>query len=175
MVKFAPGRLVILASEAGQRDAVKPAPPPHNRHALAHVVGRCLQQLAAAAAAKEENAGKNASCTSKLPASQIRYQGMSGACDRWEEIPRRDPGMNSHTHIRTMALSDGELEDCYQAGVEAAQRAGKEASAAVVREKNVQTKSSMADLVTETDKKVEQLIFSFLRERFPHHKWGSVS
>ena len=88
MVKFAPGRLVILASEAGreeERDAVKPAPPPLSRHALstrarAHVVGRCLQQLAAAAA-KEENAGTNASCTSKLPASQIRYPRMCGARD----------------------------------------------------------------------------------------------
>ena len=69
-----------------------------------------------------------------------------------------------------MALNDGELEECYQAALEAARRAGKEASAAVVREKKVQTKSSLADLVTETDKKVEQLIFSFLKEKFPHHK-----
>ena len=69
-----------------------------------------------------------------------------------------------------MALTDRELEECYQAAVEVAQRAGKEASAALVREKSVQTKSSVADLVTETDKKVEQLIFSFLREKFPNYK-----
>jgi fructose-1,6-bisphosphatase/inositol monophosphatase family enzyme len=33
----------------------------------------------------------------------------------------------------------------------------------------VQTKASSADLVTETDKQVEELIFSFLREKFPSH------
>ena len=36
--------------------------------------------------------------------------------------------------------------------------------------KAVQTKTSGADLVTETDKQVEQLIFSFLKERFPSHR-----
>ena len=44
------------------------------------------------------------------------------------------------------------------------------ASAAFQREKAVETKSSSVDLVTETDKKVEQLIFSFLREQFPAHR-----
>ena len=44
------------------------------------------------------------------------------------------------------------------------------AGAAFVRDKSVQTKSSGADLVTETDKQVEQLIFSFLRTKFPEHK-----
>ena len=36
--------------------------------------------------------------------------------------------------------------------------------------KAVQTKSSGADLVTETDKKVEEMIFSFLRQKFPSHR-----
>lgn len=41
--------------------------------------------------------------------------------------------------------------------------------------KDVKTKSSGADLVTETDKKVEDLIFSFLREKFPSHWYSLIS
>ena len=81
-----------------------------------------------------------------------------------------------------------DIEECYQAALEVAQRAGKVAlpvlygvviyckpqvaSAAFQREnKSVQTKTSSSDLVTETDKIVEELIFSFLRERFPTHRY----
>ena len=38
------------------------------------------------------------------------------------------------------------------------------------RDKDVQTKESTADLVTETDKKVEELIISELKQRFPTHR-----
>ena len=37
------------------------------------------------------------------------------------------------------------------------------------QEKRIQIKSGMADLVTETDKKVEQLIISAVKEQFPTH------
>ena len=38
------------------------------------------------------------------------------------------------------------------------------------QEKQVQIKSSMADLVTESDKKVEQLIISTVKDKFPTHR-----
>ena len=41
---------------------------------------------------------------------------------------------------------------------------------ALHREKQVDEKISTADLVTETDIKVEKMIFSELRQKFPTHK-----
>ena len=107
-------------------------------------------------------------------------------------------------------MSEVDREECYQAALEVAKRAGKVniytprpqdcemralharrrihvasyrvhvcsfvtlalqvAIAAFHRDdKAIQIKSSGCDLVTETDKKVEELIFSFLREKFPSH------
>lgn len=42
---------------------------------------------------------------------------------------------------------------------------------ALTEEKHVSTKTSAADLVTETDHRVEDLIVSELRKRFPSHRW----
>ena len=41
---------------------------------------------------------------------------------------------------------------------------------AVHKEKCVQSKQCSVDLVTETDKKVEDLIMSTLKKEFPNHK-----
>lgn len=38
------------------------------------------------------------------------------------------------------------------------------------RNKNIEMKENFADLVTETDKAVENLIMSNLRQKFPTHK-----
>jgi len=38
------------------------------------------------------------------------------------------------------------------------------------QKKNVLTKSTFADLVTETDKNVEDLIIGYLRKKFPTHR-----
>ena len=42
--------------------------------------------------------------------------------------------------------------------------------AAISEEKRIDLKSSVADLVTETDTQVEKLIFDTLREKFPTHR-----
>ena len=42
------------------------------------------------------------------------------------------------------------------------------------QEKQVSTKSSLADLVTESDKKVEQLIISTVKDKFPTHRLVAV-
>ena len=41
---------------------------------------------------------------------------------------------------------------------------------AFVKEKAIDTKDSVADLVTVTDQAVEKMVFSFIREKFPQHK-----
>ena len=41
---------------------------------------------------------------------------------------------------------------------------------ALHKEKSIETKESIVDLVTETDKEVEELIMSTLRRHFPAHK-----
>lgn len=43
---------------------------------------------------------------------------------------------------------------------------------AVHSEKSIVTKESSVDLVTETDKKVEELIMSGLRKNFPTHRYN---
>ena len=40
-----------------------------------------------------------------------------------------------------------------------------------VAEKKVDTKANAADLVTETDQKVEEYIISTFKSKFPDHKW----
>ena len=39
------------------------------------------------------------------------------------------------------------------------------------KKKEVLTKTSYADLVTETDSKVENMIIGFLRKKFPSHRY----
>ena len=53
------------------------------------------------------------------------------------------------------------LSSCPQIAREALEKEHREAEA----------KESTSDLVTETDKKVEELIISSLQQRFPKHKW----
>lgn len=45
---------------------------------------------------------------------------------------------------------------------------------ALTKEKQVSTKTSAADLVTETDHFVENLIISVLKEKFPSHRWVPI-
>ncbi|XP_022108753.1 inositol monophosphatase 1-like [Acanthaster planci] len=60
-------------------------------------------------------------------------------------------------------------EEYLCAAVEIAKKAGEEIRATFQGKKSIELKSSPADLVTETDQKVEQLIISFLRSKFPDH------
>ncbi|XP_073879042.1 inositol monophosphatase 2 isoform X4 [Macaca fascicularis] len=69
------------------------------------------------------------------------------------------------------APAAGPWEECFQAAVQLALRAGQIIRKALTEEKRVSTKTSAADLVTETDHLVEDLIISELRERFPSHRF----
>jgi len=42
---------------------------------------------------------------------------------------------------------------------------------AFAKKKEVSTKSTYADLVTETDTKVENMVIGFLRKKFPNHRF----
>ncbi|XP_066288605.1 inositol monophosphatase 1-like isoform X2 [Branchiostoma lanceolatum] len=62
-------------------------------------------------------------------------------------------------------------DDCFHAAVEVAREAGEEIRRAFSSEKRIETKSCAVDLVTETDQKVEKMIISTLREKFPTHSF----
>ncbi|CAH1269417.1 IMPA1 [Branchiostoma lanceolatum] len=62
-------------------------------------------------------------------------------------------------------------DDCFHAAVEVARQAGEEIRRAFSSEKRIETKSCAVDLVTETDQKVEKMIISTLREKFPTHSF----
>uniref|UniRef100_A0A8C5Y7V6 Inositol monophosphatase 2 n=1 Tax=Microcebus murinus TaxID=30608 RepID=A0A8C5Y7V6_MICMU len=64
----------------------------------------------------------------------------------------------------------GPWEECFEAAVQLASRAGQIIRKALTEEKHVSTKTSAADLVTETDHLVENLIISELRKKFPSHR-----
>ena len=68
-------------------------------------------------------------------------------------------------------MSGENLDDFFEAAKEAAQSVGGIIRRAFAQEKSVSTKIGFADLVTETDKKVEGLIIGQLRNKFPTHSF----
>ncbi|XP_050182154.1 LOW QUALITY PROTEIN: inositol monophosphatase 2 [Myiozetetes cayanensis] len=62
-------------------------------------------------------------------------------------------------------------QECAEVAVQLARRAGQIIRKALTEEKQVSTKTSAADLVTETDHFVENLIISVLKEKFPSHRF----
>ncbi|XP_063779518.1 inositol monophosphatase 2 [Pseudophryne corroboree] len=62
-------------------------------------------------------------------------------------------------------------EECMSTAVQLALRSGQVVRKALLEEKRVTTKTSVVDLVTETDNYVEELIISALREKFPSHRF----
>ncbi|XP_075682555.1 inositol monophosphatase 2 isoform X1 [Rhinoderma darwinii] len=62
-------------------------------------------------------------------------------------------------------------KECMDIAVELALRARQVVRKAMIEEKKVTTKTSVVDLVTETDHFVEDLIISALKEKFPSHRF----
>ncbi|KAJ3594497.1 hypothetical protein NHX12_003804 [Muraenolepis orangiensis] len=60
-----------------------------------------------------------------------------------------------------------EWTECMEFGISVAKQAS--------QDKEVRLKSSPADLVTETDQRVEKLIISAIKEKYPHHKFPFVA
>lgn len=63
-----------------------------------------------------------------------------------------------------------ELSGYLSSAMEAASRAGKMISTNFCKDKTVEHKGKV-DLVTETDKACEELVFKFLKEKYPDHKF----
>ncbi|XP_041659587.1 inositol monophosphatase 1-like [Cheilinus undulatus] len=55
--------------------------------------------------------------------------------------------------------------------VAVARRAGEVVREALLGDREVMTKSSSVDLVTQTDQKVEKLIIQSVKEKFPSHRF----
>lgn len=62
-------------------------------------------------------------------------------------------------------------KECMDTAVQLALTAGQVVRKALTEEKRVSTKTSVVDLVTETDQFVEELIISALRQKFPSHRF----
>ncbi|KAL3989221.1 hypothetical protein ACER0C_013539 [Sarotherodon galilaeus] len=61
--------------------------------------------------------------------------------------------------------------DCLNFGISVAKQASKVVLTAFQQEKEVKLKSSPADLVTETDQRVEMIISSAIRSQYPQHRF----
>lgn len=64
-----------------------------------------------------------------------------------------------------------DLEQCEQVAVAIAKRAGELIKNTCGTVSSIESKLSFADLVTETDKNVEKLVFEALKEKYPSHKF----
>ncbi|XP_053104730.1 inositol monophosphatase 2 isoform X2 [Hemicordylus capensis] len=84
--------------------------------------------------------------------------------------PTGDQGAGEAT-----AGGDDPWKECVEVAVQLALRAGQIIREALTEEKQVSTKTSAADLVTETDHFVENLIVSALKEKFPSHRFPTVA
>ncbi|GIY81533.1 inositol monophosphatase 1 [Caerostris darwini] len=65
--------------------------------------------------------------------------------------------------------SSVDLDECYNVAVKLAKSAGEIIRKAIDKEKSIEIKTSNVDLVTETDKKVEDLLKKGFLESFPDH------
>ncbi|KAM9308590.1 inositol monophosphatase 1 [Gastrophryne carolinensis] len=62
-------------------------------------------------------------------------------------------------------------QECFEFAVEVARKAGVVVCSALKEEVSVMIKSSPADLVTATDQKVEEMIISSVKEKYPSHSF----
>lgn len=68
-------------------------------------------------------------------------------------------------------MSSLDLEELEKSAVEIAREAGKLIEDTCGSVNSVEAKQSFADLVTETDKNVEKLVFEYLKKKYPEHKF----
>lgn len=66
--------------------------------------------------------------------------------------------------------SSSELDICQTVAIDLAVQAGQMMAAACGKSRNIDQKASMVDLVTETDKGIEAMLFSEIKKRFPGHR-----
>ncbi|KAM5222016.1 inositol monophosphatase 2 [Ctenodactylus gundi] len=86
--------------------------------------------------------------------------------------PRGGGGVGSGGAAMEPSGADrGPWDECFEAAKQLARRAGEIVRTALTEDKHISTKTSAADLVTDTDRLVEDLIVSELRARFPSHRF----
>ena len=68
-------------------------------------------------------------------------------------------------------MNPDQLRECEKIAIELAKRAGLMMMETSGRNTNIETKLSPVDLVTETDKAVEKLVFDELKKKFPDHRF----
>ncbi|XP_050699804.1 inositol monophosphatase 1-like isoform X3 [Eriocheir sinensis] len=68
-------------------------------------------------------------------------------------------------------MEPAEVEKCFEVAMRLVKEAGKVVREAIKEQKNIETKTSCVDLVTESDKAVEKLLIEGLTQAFPGHKF----
>lgn len=68
-------------------------------------------------------------------------------------------------------ISNEELDLCYDFGLKLTAEAGEIIEDAIQGSKNIETKAGDWDLVTQYDKKVEEIVINSLAKKFPKHKF----
>ncbi|ROT73251.1 hypothetical protein C7M84_008321 [Penaeus vannamei] len=68
-------------------------------------------------------------------------------------------------------MAEIDAQKCFDVALDLVKQAGKVVREAIKKKKNIETKSSAVDLVTESDKAVEKMLISGLSEAFPDHKF----
>ncbi|XP_042859943.1 inositol monophosphatase 1-like isoform X1 [Penaeus japonicus] len=68
-------------------------------------------------------------------------------------------------------MAEVDAQKCFDVALDLVKQAGKVVREAIKKKKNIETKSSAVDLVTESDKAVEKMLISGLSEAFPDHKF----
>ncbi|XP_071083700.1 inositol monophosphatase 1-like [Haliotis cracherodii] len=71
----------------------------------------------------------------------------------------------------SVQVSSQQLQEFLDFAVEVAKKAGEMIKDGFSKKKNVETKQSNADLVTETDQAVEKWVIGYINERYPSHKF----
>ncbi|KAH0933789.1 hypothetical protein HID58_010906 [Brassica napus] len=74
------------------------------------------------------------------------------------------------SHFLLLLFGEVSLDQFLAAAVDAAQKAGEVTRKGFYETKHVEHKGQV-DLVTETDKKCEELVFNHLKQLFPNHKF----
>ncbi|CAB1453183.1 unnamed protein product [Pleuronectes platessa] len=91
---------------------------------------------------------------------------------RWGLIAAilKDCGALTLSHF-DLSIIMADWSDCLNFGLTVAKQAGEVVLSAIQQQKEVKLKSSPADLVTETDERVEKLLVDAIRNRYPLHRF----
>ncbi|XP_029447417.1 inositol monophosphatase 1 [Rhinatrema bivittatum] len=101
---------------------------------------------------------------------KVRGSGTSRQKERTPKSGRKQLSARSPLGVTQVKMGDP-WQECMDFAIAIARKAGEVICGALKKEARIMLKSSPADLVTETDQKVEAMIISSIKEKFPSHSF----